>query len=223
MMTHTRILIAEDQEMFRMGMVALLDRTETLSVVAEAANGQEAIQKCLEALPEIVLMDIQLPLLNGIEACKSILEKCPNIKILALTQCEEEEQIINMMKAGAAGYILKDAGTAELKTAIQTLAQGGNYFSQKVSGKLFGQLKSGKQSRDHSRPPHQTLTVREFEVLRFVADEMSNKEIADRLYISPRTVETHKRNLIQKLKVRNTVGLVKYYLQSMRSPTSKIA
>ena len=221
-MKRIRILIVEDHQMFRAGIVALLNKCHEFEIVGEAENGVRAIELAKELKPDIVLMDIQLPIMNGVKASQKILKDSTDIKILALTLCAEEQNIVEMVKAGARGYILKEGTIDELKTAIKALMEGSSYFSKDVSPKLFARLnrKETNQKLDIPKDLRRYITIREFEILEFVAAEFSNQEIADKLFISPRTVETHKRNLIQKLKVKNTIGLVKYYL---KIPQNKIS
>ena len=211
-MNTTKILIAEDQEMFRMGLVALLRKSNEWEIIGTASDGLQAVDLARKKRPELIVMDVDLPRLDGVAACKLILKDLPDVKILALSHMDEESSIFSMINAGALGYVHKEASMEELKLAIQALAKGDSYFSKSVSSILLSKLRSKWSNREVA--DHQLvneITGRELQILQFIAQEMSNKEIADRLFISPRTVETHKRNMIQKLKVRNTIGLVKYY------------
>ncbi|RMG79412.1 MAG: DNA-binding response regulator, partial [Bacteroidetes bacterium] len=212
-MEKIRILIADDHKMFRSGIIMLLRKEPSFEIVGEASNGLEVIRMANEKKPDVVLMDIHLPKANGIEATKSIKASFPAAKILALTSFEEDEYVVNMVKAGALGYILKEAPIEELVIAIKALSKGNSYFAKEVSAKLFARLSQPERKPNgHSSIKKPLITDREFEVLRAIAEELTNKEIASKLFISPRTVETHRRNLIQKLKVKNTAGLVKYYM-----------
>ncbi len=212
MNTYTRILIAEDQEMFRMGLVEVLRKSGNWDIIGTAADGRQAVDIARRKRPEVIVMDVDLPKLNGVDACRMILKDLPNVKILALSYAEEEASIFAMINAGALGYVHKEASMEELKLAIQALAKGDSYFSKSISSVLLSSLRN---NWPNDKYPDQRIaneiTTRELQILQFIAEELSNKEIADRLFISPRTVETHKRNMIQKLKVRNTVGLIKYY------------
>lgn len=224
-MTRVRILIADDHKMFRSGITMLLRKEETFEIVGEASNGLEAVRMASEKKPDVILMDIHLPQINGIEATRVIKSENSNAKILALTSYEEDAYVINMVKAGALGYILKEAPIEELVIAIKALSKGNSYFAKEVSSKLFARI-SQLEPRVTGKNPvtnKMSITEREFEVLKSIADELTNKEIAGKLYISPRTVETHRRNLIQKLKVKNTAGLVKYYLRVLEKQQNGLA
>lgn len=214
-MGKTKILIAEDHQMFRKGIIALLNKLENFMIVGEASTAEEVVELTDKLGPDLILMDVHLPDFSGVEATVQILEQHPEIKILGLSAEASEEAVVSMVRAGAKGYVLKDTTVEELFLAIKSLEGGNSYFSERVSLKLLSRLdKPAYSPEDAKRTAKKALTCRETEILNFIAEEMTNKEIADRLFISPRTVETHRRNLIHKLKVRNTVGLVKYYLNS---------
>ncbi len=226
-MNKIKIVIAEDHQMFRAGVVALLNNSKQFEVLGEAQDGVEAVKLVKELKPDVVLMDIALPTLDGVEASQKILQHFPKTKILALTLNDDEHCILKMLKAGVRGYVLKNGTMDELKMAIKILSEGSSYFSKDVSPKLFTNLERREKSVKRVNVNgtfKKVITIREFEILKLVAEEFSNREIADVLFISPRTVETHKRNLIQKLKVKNTVGLVKYYLGVSKeiNPVSKM-
>lgn len=207
-----KLIIVDDHEMFSAGIKSLLSKDSQFDVVGEATNGQDALEQAMLVNPDIFLMDIQMPIMNGIEATKLIKEKFPASKVLALTIEDREAEILKMVQAGAAGYVLKKSPICVLKDAIQAIYRGNSYFSDNTSEKLFSGIQ--KQSAKKSKFENCHVTTREMQILEYIAEEMTNKEIASKLYISPRTVETHKRNLIQKLNVKNTVGLVKFYLSA---------
>ena len=213
-MNKIRVLVADDHPMFRTGVVHVLQNSGEFDIVGEAGNGKEAIDMVKQSRPDVVLMDIHLPILNGISSSKRIITHFPKVKILALSHSSDQDCVLNMIQAGANGYIVKEGTMDELKTAIKALANGSSYFSQNISSTLFTHLKNNDFKIDPRRNGLEKLTVRELEILKFVSEEFSNQEIAHQLFISPRTVETHKRNLIQKLKVKNAIGLVKYYLKT---------
>ena len=215
-MNKTRLLIADDHPMFRTGLVHALQGVKNFEIIGEAGNGQEVLMLLDNCQPDVILMDIHLPLLDGIATCKQVTNAFPNIKILALSHSKEKHCVLGMIKAGAAGYLLKEGTIEELKMAIFALAKGNSYFSKDISATIFNQLSSSSSQKVGQSVLLEKITLRELEILKFVADEFSNKEIADKLFISPRTVETHKRNLIQKLKVKNAIGLVKYYLKVIK-------
>ena len=206
------VLVADDHQIIRDGIKALLNNIPGIHITCEASNGLEAIEILRNNSIDLVLMDITMPKLNGVEATKVIAEKFPAVKVLTLTMHDEESHIVKMLKVGAKGYILKTTGKRELAEAIKTVASGESYFSKEASSKIMehfmkdkGGQKEGTVGRD--------LTKREIEVLRLIAEENTNSEIAEKLFLSPRTVDTHRRNLLQKLHVKNTAGLVKYAVE----------
>ena len=216
-MDKLRLLIADDHRMFRAGIVNLLKKEEGFEIAGEASDGKEAVLTAFEVVPDVVLMDIHLPKMDGIEATSKIIEANPKIKVLALTSYNEEEYVVRMIRSGAKGYILKEAPIDELVLAIKTLAKGSSYFAKEISDTIFSLLgKSEDRSTLKQKAKRMEITGRELEVLQCIAEELTNKEIAMRLYISPRTVETHRRNLIQKLRVKNTAGLVRYYINNLK-------
>ena len=215
-MNKLRLLIADDHNMFRAGISNLLSKNEGIEMVGEASNGQEAISLTTELQPDVVLMDIHLPIMDGMKATKAITEQHPSVKVLALTSYEEAEYVVNMIRSGAKGYILKEAPIDELVLAIKIIAKGSSYFAEEISATIFSLLeKADSPSSLKQRAKRLEITGRELEVLQYIAEEYTNKEIAAKLFISPRTVETHRRNLIQKLRVKNTAGLVKYYFKNL--------
>ncbi len=209
-------MIADDHQLFRKGISAVLNNRCDCSIVGEAASGEEIIELARQQAFDVLLMDLHLPQLNGIAATRAIIQELPQARILGLSNVTREEEVLDLIKAGAKGYVLKETTIDELVLAIKALAGGNSYFSHKVSQQLLTRLHSPQHLSDQNgRPGRPALTGREMEILKYITEELTNKEIASRLFISPRTVETHRRNLIQKLKVKNTVGLVKYYLRRM--------
>lgn len=222
-MNSTRILLADDHQMFRTGISNLLQKIEGFDLVGEAKDGDEVIRLACQLHPDVIVMDIQLPIIDGISATKQVLTKYAEAKILALTSYESEDYVANMLRAGAKGYILKEAPIEELVLAIKTISNGSSYFAKEISGKILAMLENASQPSASKAPEERsTLTEREMEILELIASEMTNKEIAGLLFISPRTVETHRRNLIQKLKVKNTVGLMRFYLNNFKNPRASI-
>lgn len=211
-MNAIKVVIADDHKIIRVGLRGLLEREKDISVVGEAENAEE-IEKLLAVQPaDVILMDIDLGETDGIVMTKKVKETHPSLQVLGLTMHEEPDYIIKMLEAGASGYLLKNAGREELLTAIHTVAKGDSYFSQKVSATLLQAVTRQKQApAEVKKIQIQTpLSEREIEVLKLIAQEYSNGEIAEKLFISIRTVDTHRRNLLEKLQVKNTVGLVKY-------------
>lgn len=209
-MREIKILIADDHKIFRDGLKSLLDKEKDIKVIAEASNGNEVIELVEKNEITIVIMDIDMGTPNGIETTTTLKQKYPDVNILILSMLGLHDFIIQALEAGATGYILKNAGKDELLTAIKSVARGDSYFSREVSASLIEQLHRPTSSR--KKLSDVPLSPREIEVLKLIAQEYSNPEIAQKLYISVRTVDTHRRNLLEKLKVKNNVGLTKYAL-----------
>ncbi len=212
-MNAIKVVIADDHKIIRVGLRGLLEREKDIAVVGEAENAEDIETLLAGQVADVILMDIDLGETDGIAATKRVKELYPSLQVLGLTMHEEPDYIIKMLEAGASGYLLKNAGREELLTAIHTVAKGDSYFSQKVSATLLQAVTRQKMAA--APPPGKTqiqtpLSEREIEVLRLIAQEYSNGEIAEKLFISIRTVDTHRRNLLEKLQVKNTVGLVKY-------------
>ncbi|HLZ19541.1 MAG TPA: response regulator transcription factor [Smithellaceae bacterium] len=209
-----RIAIAEDHTILREGLKALLSSNADLEVVGEAEDGREAVRIALELKPDLMLMDLSMPKLNGIEAIKEIKRQCPEIKVLILTVYKTEEYVLASLQAGADGYILKEANHAEFLMAIKNVLMGKNYLSPEISGKVIEGYIRGKQN--DSATPHtiwDTLTSREREILKLVGEGYKNREIADDLCISMKTVEKHRENLMKKLDLHTASALTSYAIE----------
>jgi DNA-binding NarL/FixJ family response regulator len=216
-MSNTRIVLADDHQLFRAGVANLLQR-EGFDIVATAKDGDEAIRLACQLRPDVILMDIHLPNTDGITATRRILTEFPDAKVLALSYFETDDYVVDMLRSGAKGYVLKEAPIEELVLAIRTIANGSSYFAKGISVKILALLENaGRPSASKEPSEKSSLTERELEILELVAAELTNKEIAALLFISPRTVETHRRNLIHKLKVKNTAGLMKFYLSNFKA------
>jgi len=202
------ILLADDHHLFRYGIKQIFEKEEIFQVIGEAESAEEAFSLCVELEPDLVVMDISFPNTCGKEYAKRIVQLL-EIKVLALTSHSENSYVIEMLRAGASGYLVKDSTPEELIRAVKTIHSGHSYFSSNLSKTIFEN--SNKEKKLEEVFNQFSVTSRELEILKYVSEEMTNKEIAHQLFISPRTVETHKRNLMQKLKVRNVVGLAKYY------------
>lgn len=221
-MSSTRILLADDHLMFRMGVATLLAKEPDFEIVGEAKEGNEVVRYACQLRPDVIVMDIHLPEMDGIAATRKILADFPEAKILALTSFETEDYVVNMLRAGAKGYVLKEAPIEELVLAIKSIANGSSYFAKEISVKILAILENaGRPSASKEPTEKSALTEREVEILELIAGEMTNKEIAAILFISPRTVETHRRNLIHKLKVKNTAGLMRFYLNNFKGKEEK--
>lgn len=207
-MNKVKLLVVDDHPILRRGIVSLLEKAENIEVICEAESGEEAIACIEDEKPDVVLMDINMNGKLDVTTTETIKERWPEIKVLAFSMHEEVQVIRRMLKAGASGYILKNAAHQEVLRAIETVMQGGNYYGQEVLN-IMTQSITTDGDMDHEI----VLSNREKEVLHFVAKEYTNQEIADKINISLRTVETHKRNLIKKLRVKNVVGLVRFALE----------
>lgn len=210
-----RILIADDHSVVRSGLRALLQRTAGFSVVAEASNGEEAVRLAQEHKPDVAILDISMPRLNGVEATRVMKQANPALKVLILTIHESEEYVWQVIRAGANGYVLKNADRADLRSAVRSVFDGHRFFSPSVSDLIVNEFE--KRAHDDTTPKPkwpQPLTKRETEVLRFVAQGMTNKAIAEKLLLSVRTVNTHRTNFMRKLDIHDTAGLVRYAIQA---------
>jgi len=207
-----RIIIAEDHTILREGLKALLCSKSSYEIVGEAQDGNEAIRCVDKFKPNLILMDLSMPRMNGMDAIKEIKRQSPETKVLVLTVHKTEEYIMATLQAGADGYVLKDSTHAELEMAIQTVLTGKPYISPGISGKIIeGYLKGRKSSKLTS--PWDTLTQRERGILKLIAEGYKNKEIADYLCISVKTVEKHRANLMEKLDLHNVSDLTAYAIE----------
>lgn len=211
-MAEIQILLADDHEIVRDGLKTVLQHQHGLRVAAEASDGKEACRACKETSIDLVIMDINMPVQDGISATQEILSEFPEIRVLALTMSDEDLHIRKMIQAGASGYITKEsANRKELVEAINEIMDGRHYFSSEATKSIMLDL---IENRGRSRPIESTLiTKREEEVLLLIVKEYTNQEIADELYISVRTVDAHRRNLMQKTGAKNTAGLVRFAVE----------
>jgi DNA-binding NarL/FixJ family response regulator len=206
-----KVAIVDDHKMFRQGVESMLDDHDEVSLAWGAADGAEALTKIIEEQPDVILMDISLGKESGISLTTKILETYPDIKVLGLSMHKEDNYIVKILESGAKGYLLKDAGSDEMVAAIKTIFDGGTYYSSHVTNVLMKHITQG--TKPSEKGDLIKLTNRELEVLRLIAEEHSNPEIAEKLFISIRTVDTHRRNLLDKLDAKNTAGLVKYAMK----------
>ena len=209
-----RVVLADDHPLARKGISALLKLFGKVEIVGEAEDGKEAVEKCRELSPDVAILDAMMPVMSGLEATKAIRATMPSVRILILTGYEDEGFLFEIMKAGASGYLLKTADGEELDEAIHAVSRGEQYFSTPIS-KLIqkGYVKRAQASLDRADKRIATLTKRETEVLRFIAEGMTNQQISDKLFISPRTVDTHRTNLMRKLDIHDVALLVRYAIE----------
>src|SRR5512140_3496876 len=219
-MKKTRILIADDHDVVRSGLKMLLRSHASFSIVAEAADGEEAVRLTDKHLPDIAILDISMPKMDGIEATKQIKEQHPEVKVLILSVHENEEYAYQVLRAGASGYVLKNSGEKEIFDAIRSALSGERFFSPGISKIIVdgfvarSEAPSVGERKNQRTGSKQDLTEREVEVLRFIAQGLTNRQIADQLCLSFRTVNTHRANLMQKLDIHETAGLVRYAINA---------
>jgi two-component system nitrate/nitrite response regulator NarL len=199
-----KIILVDDHPLFREGIAARLNMHEGIDVVAEAENGKELLKKLESCVPDVVMMDISMPEMNGMDALEIVKEKFPDVRVIMLSMHDDKEYIVNVIRSGAAGYLLKDISGEEMIAAIHKVHEGGKYFSGEVAEILVQESAGDKGDM---------LTTREQLVLRLISHGNNNKSIASQLEISARTVETHKRNIKQKLLIDTTSGLVRYAIE----------
>ena len=205
------ILIADDHEVIHNGVVDILKSLDNLVVIGHAYNGKEAQELAVSLQPDIIFMDISMPELNGIEATRLIRKENSHAKIIALTQFEANEYVLQFLSAGGNGYLLKNSKKEEFKAAIETVLKNQRYLSYELSHNLLNSVINKGIQPEGQKKIH--LTRREIEIIKNIAGEKNNQEIADELNISLRTVETHRRNIMQKLEAKSVISLLKYASQ----------
>lgn len=208
-----KVAIADDHQMFIDGIRSILEKVSEITIIAEAKDGLQLIKAVEKEQPDVVLTDIRMPGMDGIAATKYLKENYSSIPILALSMFDQEEEIIEMLKAGASGYIIKKAGKEELVTAIKKLMRRGNYYSASISGKVSRWLENPELS-ERSSP----LTKREREIVKLIANGKTSQQIAKSLKISKYTVDTHRKNIHKKLDIKTNTGLVKYVMENLTGP-----
>lgn len=209
-----RIVLADDHKIIRDGLRSLLLTESNYEIVGEAENGEMALDLCARLRPDLVIMDVNMPRMDGIDATRKISKDHPDSRVLALTMTNEQEHIRKMIDAGALGYILKNSGQEELLAAINAIVSGQNYFSDEVKDVIMQTIVRKQYKNDKIVGEAIPLTRREKDVLNLIVQEFTNYEIAQKLFISVRTVDAHRRNLLEKTAARNTAGLVKYALEN---------
>jgi two-component system response regulator NreC len=211
-MKKIKVLIVDDHTLVRQGIRSLLALAADIEIVGEAADGREAIEKVRQLAPDIVLMDLAMPNMGGLEATRRIRRECPVTKVIAVTQYDDSEYVIPVIEAGARGFVTKMASPLELASAIQAVYRGDSFLSPSAAAALVEecQLKTGAEGEKDS---YQLLTDRERETLKLIAEGHTAREIAEVLVVSPKTVEWYKTNLMSKLNLHNTADLIKYAIR----------
>lgn len=206
-----RVVLADDHPLFREGMKRLIEEMPGVEVIGETSDGLELLDLLKELNPDLAILDISMPNLRGIEAAREIKTLYPRIKVLILTMHKSKEYLYHSVSAGAQGYLLKEDSDTELFSAIETIRNGGVYLTRTLAGELaedLSEMYSGKR-----QIPREILTTREREILKLIAEGKSNSEIADLIYISKRTVENHRANIMKKLKAKKPADLVRYAIE----------
>jgi two-component system response regulator NreC len=218
----TRILLADDHTIVRQGLKAILEGEPDIEVVGEAADGREAVRKAATLAADVVVMDVSMPRMNGIEATARIARDSPRARVIALTMHNSEEYIYSLLKAGARGYLLKESASSDLVEAIRSVRRNGTYLHPTVSPKVVSEyLKRPDPRTRAAMPTRESLTSREREILQLIAEGHTNKEIAGHLGLSVKTVEAHRTRIMQKLRIHNVAGLTRYAISHGITSTSQ--
>jgi DNA-binding NarL/FixJ family response regulator len=204
-----KVILADDHGVVRSGIKSLLETEKDIEVIAEASNGQEALEKVKTWRPDLIIIDVRMPVMNGIEATRKIHEEVPATRVLVLSMHDDEEYVLQALECGASGYLLKDASKEEFLKAVKMVYQGEMYFSGELSGLLVGGFRKKAVPTASEVSAAYDLTRREKQILSMLTRGINNKEIADKLDKSVRTIETHRFNIMKKLKVNNVVELLK--------------
>lgn len=208
-----KVFLVDDHQIVRDGIRSIIEDQPDIYIIGEASSGEEMMQKLDAALPDIILLDISLPNKNGLEYISDIKARHWYIRILILSMYVNNDYIFNAIRAGAHGYLPKDTSKEELLAAIRLICEGGEYFGKKIQHAIIQSFLSMARQQENSQDKPQ-LTVRELEILKLFAEGYSNKEIADKLFISVRTVESHKNHIMQKFGFKNTVEMLKYAIKN---------
>ncbi len=206
------LVIADDHEIFRDGFKLTISKVEDIHLLGEASNGRELVELCQIHNPHVVITDIKMPIMDGIEAAKKIRETMPHIGIIGLSMFDEDELIMEMLEAGAKGYLLKNADKQEVIDAIKTVYNDEPFYCRQTSNKLAQMIAKSKFNPYASKPKVE-FTEKEIEIIQLICQEFTNKEIADRLFLSIRTIEGYRLKILERMEVKNTVGLVVYAIQ----------
>ena len=207
-----RVLVVDDHPVWRDGVRNDLERSAVAEVVGEASDGGEAIEVAREVMPEVVLMDLRLPTVSGVDATRQIVDESPHVKVLVLSASAEEAGVLEAVKAGASGYLLKSASADELADAVARVREGEPVFTPSLAGRVLSEFRR-LSDRDAREPGEPELTARENEVLKLVAKGYAYREIGERLFISTKTVQNHVQNILTKLQLKKRYELMRYAIQ----------
>jgi DNA-binding NarL/FixJ family response regulator len=209
-MTPIRVLLADDHSLFRAGIQALLTQIEGVQVVGEADTGHKAIELVRSRNPDVVLMDIAMPEMNGLETSARVTKEFPNVRVIMLSMHAGEEYVMQALRAGASGYLLKDAATSELELAVRAVARGETYLTPTISKRVIDDY---LMRTTGTNSPTDQLTKRQREILQLIAKGYTSKEMAQMLNLSPKTIETHRTQLMKQLDIHDVAGLVRYAIR----------
>jgi len=207
-----RLLIADDHEIFRDGFRLMLSKQKDIELVGEAEDGRELVQLTQELQPDVVITDIKMPIMDGIEATRKIAELYPDIGIIGLSMFDEDDLIVDMLEAGAKGFLIKNANKEYILEAIKTVYDGNPYYCRTTSNKLT-QMIAKSRFNPYRKKAKAEFTQREIEIITMISQELTNKEIGEKLFLSVRTIEGHRLKILEKMEVKNTVGLVVYAIK----------
>jgi DNA-binding NarL/FixJ family response regulator len=205
-----KVIIVDDHTLFRNGLRILLNTLEDYQVVGEASNGKQFLELLEKGVPDLVLLDINMPVMDGIEAATIAQKQYPDLRIITLSMYGEEDYYYKMVNAGVKGFVLKNSDIKEVKTALDVVFEGGSFFSSELLQNLVASLKSSSKSKES----HAELSEREMEILILICQGLSNQEIGDKLFISKRTVDKHRANILEKSESKNTAQLVVYAIKN---------
>ncbi len=213
MIKKIKILIVDDHEIIHSGIGEIFKSQKNFEIVGNAYNGEDGVKEAIRLKPDVIFMDISMPGFGGIEATRKIIPENPDIKIIALTQHEESEYVVQILKAGGMGYMLKNSKKEEFLSAVNNVMEGKKYLSYELSFTMINEILD-KRVDINPGPEKIHLTRREIEIIKKIAEDKNNQEIADEFKISLRTVETHRRNIMQKLNAKSVVSIIKYASQN---------
>ena len=208
-----KLLIADDHEIFRDGFKLMLTKYNEITLAGEASNGEELVELALKVEPDVIITDIKMPVMDGIEATKKIIEHFPDMGIIGLSMYDDDDLIVEMLEAGAKGYLIKNAGKEQITEAIKTVYNNDPYYCKTTSHKLTSMIAKSRFN-PYKKAAKVEFTERELEIIEQICKEMTNKEIGDKLFLSVRTVEGHRLKILEKMNVKNTVGLVVYAIKN---------
>ncbi len=207
------IILADDHELFRDGFRVMLSKQHEILLVAEASNGEELLAQARQLHPDVIVTDIKMPKMDGIEVTRRISQELPQIGIIALSMFDDENLIVDMIEAGAKGYLIKNAGKAEIIEAVKTVYEEGSYYCNHTSKKL-AQLLAQSNTALTQRMHKVTFSDREQSIIQLICEEYANKEIAGKLFLSTRTIESYREKILEKMQVKNTAGIVVYAIKN---------